>query len=263
MGLRLGARDVHHQHEVRAVPRGRQRPGPRQGLVDGAGVVLRGRHPVHDGAQPHDRHLREQLLGPGLHDGVRGAVPAGPLHVQPVDQHPCEHGRGGGRGSVDGVPRSRWLSLRQRSIPTETNDRPRGGGGGDLVCADLERRNLVRRKFGTNSEIPPNTGGGGGGNLVWEETCLEKFRTANSGAIFPITFNDCGGNSGGPQQKIPKRNCKKIKSKARGLLIGELRPGSAAGCNQYFGCHLQCGELRGPEQTRPSSQLFLKWCPPQ
>ena len=34
---------------------------------------------------------------------------------------------------------------------------------------------------------------GGGGNLVWEETCLEKFRTANSGAIFPITFNDCGG----------------------------------------------------------------------
>ena len=34
---------------------------------------------------------------------------------------------------------------------------------------------------------------GGGGNLVWEETCLEKFHTANSGAIFPITFNDCGG----------------------------------------------------------------------
>ena len=33
----------------------------------------------------------------------------------------------------------------------------------------------------------------GGKNLVWEETCLEKFRTANSGAIFPITFNDCGG----------------------------------------------------------------------
>ena len=34
---------------------------------------------------------------------------------------------------------------------------------------------------------------GGGKNLVWEETCLEKFRTANSGAIFPITFHDCGG----------------------------------------------------------------------
>ena len=34
---------------------------------------------------------------------------------------------------------------------------------------------------------------GGGKNLVWEETCLEKFRTASSGAIFPITFNDCGG----------------------------------------------------------------------
>ena len=34
---------------------------------------------------------------------------------------------------------------------------------------------------------------GGGGNLVWEENCLEKFRTANSGAIFPITFHDCGG----------------------------------------------------------------------
>ena len=36
-------------------------------------------------------------------------------------------------------------------------------------------------------------GTGGGGNLVWEETCLEKFRTANSGAIFPIAFHDCGG----------------------------------------------------------------------
>ena len=33
----------------------------------------------------------------------------------------------------------------------------------------------------------------GGGGLVAEETCLEKFSTANSGAIFPITFNDCGG----------------------------------------------------------------------
>ena len=32
----------------------------------------------------------------------------------------------------------------------------------------------------------------GGGNLVREETCLEKFSTANSGAIFPIIFNDCG-----------------------------------------------------------------------
>ena len=32
----------------------------------------------------------------------------------------------------------------------------------------------------------------GGGDLVREETCLEKFRTPNSGAIFPITFNDCG-----------------------------------------------------------------------
>ena len=35
--------------------------------------------------------------------------------------------------------------------------------------------------------------GGGGGGLVAEETCLEKFSTPNSGAIFPITFNDCGG----------------------------------------------------------------------
>ena len=34
---------------------------------------------------------------------------------------------------------------------------------------------------------------GGGGDLVPEETCLEKFSTPNSGAIFPITFNDCGG----------------------------------------------------------------------
>ena len=33
---------------------------------------------------------------------------------------------------------------------------------------------------------------GGGGNLVREETCLEKFSTANSGTIFPIIFNDCG-----------------------------------------------------------------------
>ena len=33
----------------------------------------------------------------------------------------------------------------------------------------------------------------GGGGLVAEETCLEKFSTPNSGAIFPITFNDCGG----------------------------------------------------------------------
>ena len=32
----------------------------------------------------------------------------------------------------------------------------------------------------------------GGKNLVREETCLEKFSTANSGAIFPIIFNDCG-----------------------------------------------------------------------
>ena len=32
----------------------------------------------------------------------------------------------------------------------------------------------------------------GGGNLVREETCLEKFSTPNSGALFPITFNDCG-----------------------------------------------------------------------
>ena len=31
-----------------------------------------------------------------------------------------------------------------------------------------------------------------GTNLVAEETCLEKFSTPNSGAIFPITFNDCG-----------------------------------------------------------------------
>ena len=38
-------------------------------------------------------------------------------------------------------------------------------------------------------------------------------------------------NVGRPQQKIPKRNGKKIKSKAQGLLIGELRPGSAAGRN--------------------------------
>ena len=28
----------------------------------------------------------------------------------------------------------------------------------------------------------------GGGDLVREETCLEKFRTPNSGAIFPILF---------------------------------------------------------------------------
>ena len=33
---------------------------------------------------------------------------------------------------------------------------------------------------------------GGGGDLVREETCLEKFSTPNSGAIFPITFNKCG-----------------------------------------------------------------------
>ena len=33
----------------------------------------------------------------------------------------------------------------------------------------------------------------GGGDLVAEETRLEKFNTPNSGAIFPITFNDCGG----------------------------------------------------------------------
>ena len=32
----------------------------------------------------------------------------------------------------------------------------------------------------------------GGGGLVAEETCPEKFSTPNSGAIFPITFNDCG-----------------------------------------------------------------------
>ena len=31
-----------------------------------------------------------------------------------------------------------------------------------------------------------------GGDLVAEETCQEKFSTPNSGAIFPITFNDCG-----------------------------------------------------------------------
>ena len=34
--------------------------------------------------------------------------------------------------------------------------------------------------------------GGGGGDLVPEETYLKKFSTPNSGAIFPITFNDCG-----------------------------------------------------------------------
>ena len=38
--------------------------------------------------------------------------------------------------------------------------------------------------------LPIHTGGGG--NLVQEETCLEKFSTATSGAIFPIIFNDCG-----------------------------------------------------------------------
>ena len=32
----------------------------------------------------------------------------------------------------------------------------------------------------------------GGGGLVREETCLQIFSTPNSGAIFPITFNDCG-----------------------------------------------------------------------
>ena len=31
-----------------------------------------------------------------------------------------------------------------------------------------------------------------GGDLVREETCLENFIAPNSGAIFPITFNDCG-----------------------------------------------------------------------
>ena len=35
------------------------------------------------------------------------------------------------------------------------------------------------------------------------------------------------GKCWGAKVKIPKRNGKKIKSKARGLLIGELRPGSA------------------------------------
>ena len=32
----------------------------------------------------------------------------------------------------------------------------------------------------------------GGGGLVAEETCLEKFTAPSSGAIFPITFKNCG-----------------------------------------------------------------------
>ena len=68
-----------------------------------------------------------------------------------------------------------------------------------------------------------------GGDLVAEETCLGKFSMPNSGTARQQCFKE---NVGGPQQKIPKRNGQKIKSKARGLLIGELRPGSAAGRNQ-------------------------------
>ena len=59
--------------------------------------------------------------------------------------------------------------------------------------------------------------GGGGGASKKHENCLR------------IMFQE---NLGGPQQKILKRNGKKIKSKALGLLIEELRPGSTAGRNQ-------------------------------
>ena len=58
-----------------------------------------------------------------------------------------------------------------------------------------------RKGATTRRNVTQGAGGGGGrgrlvqggGDLVAEETCLEKFNTPNSGAIFPITFNDCGG----------------------------------------------------------------------
>ena len=45
---------------------------------------------------------------------------------------------------------------------------------------------------GAAAAVHPSPYRGGGGDLVQEETRLENFSTPNSGAIFPITFNDCG-----------------------------------------------------------------------
>ena len=59
--------------------------------------------------------------------------------------------------------------------------RPRLYRVDELGAVCLEGENLARTRIQ------------GGGDLVAEETCLEKFSMPNSGAIFPITFNDCGG----------------------------------------------------------------------
>ena len=47
--------------------------------------------------------------------------------------------------------------------------------------------------MGSKLKATFGTTGGGGGDLVAEETCWENFSPPNFGAIFAITFNDCGG----------------------------------------------------------------------
>ena len=67
---------------------------------------------------------------------------------------------------------------------------PSGATASTPVRIDSQRPNPICQRLFESTVAAATTGGGG--KLVREETCLEKFRTPNSGAIFPITFNDCG-----------------------------------------------------------------------
>ena len=69
-----------------------------------------------------------------------------------------------------------WMTWTGHGWDTHPRMGQRGGGGGV-----------------TEGDRPPITTTGGRGDLVAEETCLEKFSTPNSGLIFPINFNNCGG----------------------------------------------------------------------
>eukprot|EP00906_Rhabdomonas_costata_P020195 RCo029349 len=88
VGLGVGRRQIHRQHEVRGVPRGGQRASPAQRLVHRAGVHSSGPDSVDFGLQPHYWEVCEQLLGPRLRDDTGLGVPPRPLHEQPVHQHP-------------------------------------------------------------------------------------------------------------------------------------------------------------------------------
>ena len=81
VGLRFVGRNVHVDDKIRRVPGGRQGSCPSEGLVHRTSVdTLRG------GAsalllwfEPDEGHVREELFGAALRDGVLLVAPASPL----------------------------------------------------------------------------------------------------------------------------------------------------------------------------------------